>query len=67
MSVATTNPLIVKGQLPAFDRIVPTDILPAVKEDLNTLKSAFDALQTKLTTGDHHQPVFYSIIAQTLT
>ena len=48
MSVATTNPLIVKGQLPAFDRIVPTDILPAVKEDLQTLKSSFEALQAKL-------------------
>ena len=48
MSVATTNPLIVKGQLPAFDRIVPTDILPAVKEDLDKLKSSFEALQEKL-------------------
>jgi oligopeptidase A len=47
-SVATTNPLVVKGPLPKFDEIAPIHVLEAVTSDLDKLKEEFTRLEAEL-------------------
>ena len=47
-TIDVSNPLKDKTGLPKFSEIKPDHVLPAVEEDLATLKSGFDTLEKEL-------------------